>query len=258
MTLDVPSDLQLSLLEFIANMSAENYDEVPNDLVKLGFVPASKLDELRKSGLTVGLTKFLSVAAQGGGPSGTMKRIVAQNKEKYGPELLAKYGTLDSPEAVKERQRRFREDWQKDMAEKALEEGGTASTTANMTAKIEEMQKENPNFFAIPDYFLYMSRAFATLEGIGLSSDADYAILKECFPYLAKRLLSDDSERARGALRTLLYGADGAELNLAKLEDVAQGLESYTVSTSSAQLVRLLLSSFRAESLCCINVFDIL
>merc|ERR1719486_1383080 len=139
MTLDVPSDLQLSLLEFIANMSAENYDEVPNDLVKLGFVPASKLDELRKSGLTVGLTKFLSVAAQGGGPSGTMKRIVAQNKEKYGPELLAKYGTLDSPEAVKERQRRFREDWQKDMAEDALSRtggggggGGGGGTTADL------------------------------------------------------------------------------------------------------------------------------
>ena len=42
MTLDVPSDLQLLLLEFIANMSAENYEEVPNDVVKLGFVPASK------------------------------------------------------------------------------------------------------------------------------------------------------------------------------------------------------------------------
>ena len=29
MTLDVPADLQLSLLEFIANLSAENYEEVP-------------------------------------------------------------------------------------------------------------------------------------------------------------------------------------------------------------------------------------
>ena len=43
--------------------------------------------------------------------------------------------------------------------------------------------------------------------------------------------------------------------NLDRAEwDVAQGLESYTVSTSSAQLVRLLLSSFRADSLSCTNV----
>ena len=77
-----------------------------------------------------------------------------------------------------------------------------------------------------------MSRAFATLEGIGLSSDPNYSILSECFPYLAKRLLSDDSPRARGALRTLLYGT-GDELNLQKLRDVTTGLEAYTSSTAS-------------------------
>ena len=106
------------------------------------------------------------------------------------------------------------------------------STTADITGKIEEMQKQNSNVFAIPDYFVYMSRAFATLEGIGLSADPDYAILQECFPYLAKRLLSDDSPRARGALRTLLYG-QGEELNLDQLQKVTQGLESYTTSTAS-------------------------
>merc|ERR1712185_385823 len=37
MTLDVPTDLQLSLLEFISNLSAENYEDVPDDLVNLGF-----------------------------------------------------------------------------------------------------------------------------------------------------------------------------------------------------------------------------
>ena len=110
--------------------------------------------------------------------------------------------------------------------------GPATSTTADITGKIEEMQKQNSNVFAIPDYFVYMSRAFATLEGIGLSSDPDYAILQECFPYLAKRLLSDDSPRARGALRTLLYG-QGEELNLDQLQKVTQGLESYTTSTAS-------------------------
>ena len=30
------------------------------------------------------------------------------------------------------------------------------------------MQQQNADVFAIPDYFVYMSRAFATLEGIGL------------------------------------------------------------------------------------------
>eukprot|EP00961_Rhodomonas_salina_P041938 563882-Rhodomonas_salina.1 len=124
------------------------------------------------------------------------------------------------------------------MAEDAMARGGSpSSATADLTMKIEQMQQNNADVFAIPDYFVYMSRAFSTLEGIGLGSDSNYSILKECFPYLAKRLLSDDSPRAQGALRMLLYGT-GDELNLAKLQEVTSGLESYTVSTSSVESSR--------------------
>lgn len=231
MVLDVKKDLQLSLLEFIADLSADEYDRVPDDLVKLGFIPEDKIQELRDSGLTYSIATMLQLAAEGGGPSGTMKRMVQKNKDKYA-DALARFDDLDSPEATKERQRLFREDWAKDQAEDALKRGAS-STTADITSKVEELQSQNADVFAVPDYFLYMSRAFATLEGIGLSSDENYAILKECFPYLAKRLLSDDSPRARGALRTLLYGADGTELKLDKLRDVADGLQSYTSSTVS-------------------------
>eukprot|EP00536_Pseudo-nitzschia_multiseries_P000003 jgi/Psemu1/177887/e_gw1.2.292.1 len=147
MVLDVPNDLQLSLLEFIADLNAENYEDVPDDLVKLKFVPEDKIDDLRNSGLTVGIAKMLTLAAEG---------------------------------------------------------ASSTSTTMDLTTKIESMRQQNTDVFAIPDYFVYMSRAFATLEGIGLSSDENYSILKECYPYLAKRLISDDSPRARKALRTLL------------------------------------------------------
>eukprot|EP01083_Nonionella_stella_P089460 249609_1 len=113
------------------------------------------------------------------------------------------------------------------------------STTMDVTMKIEQMQEQNADVFAIPDYFVYMSRAFSTLEGIGLSSDSNYSILKECYPYLAKRLLSDDSPRARGALRTLLYGSSSDKgdevLDLSKLQELSVGLESYTTSTSSVE-----------------------
>ena len=53
----------------------------------------------------------------------------------------------------------------------------------------------------------YVSRAFSTLEGIGLSINEDYSILQECYPYLAKRLLTDNSPRARNALQAMLYGS---------------------------------------------------
>jgi predicted unusual protein kinase regulating ubiquinone biosynthesis (AarF/ABC1/UbiB family) len=231
MCLDVPQDLQLSLLEFIANLQGQNYEQLPDDLVKLGFVPKDKLDELRASGLTYGLAQTVRLAAEGGGPKGAMERLVAENK--------AKYRAADGSELpTKERQRRFREDWKKEMAKDSLGRTGTGtSTTADITQKLEQMQQENANVFAIPEYFIYMSRAFATLEGIGLSSDSNYSILSECFPYLAKRLLSDNSPRAQGALRTLLYGT-GDELNLSKLQEITAGLETYTTSTSSVESSR--------------------
>eukprot|EP00535_Pseudo-nitzschia_heimii_P010368 CAMPEP_0197193652 /NCGR_PEP_ID=MMETSP1423-20130617/27680_1 /TAXON_ID=476441 /ORGANISM="Pseudo-nitzschia heimii, Strain UNC1101" /LENGTH=780 /DNA_ID=CAMNT_0042646895 /DNA_START=479 /DNA_END=2821 /DNA_ORIENTATION=+ len=247
MVLDVPNDLQLSLLEFIADLNAGNYEDVPDDLVKLKFVPEDKIDDLRTSGLTVGIAKMLTLAAEGGGPKGAMKRMVEQNKVKYA-EALKDFDDLDSEEARKVRQKLFREDWNRAMAEDASSREDVSthletpsditaatSTTLDLTTKIESMRQQNTDVFAIPDYFVYMSRAFATLEGIGLSSNKNYSILQECYPYLAKRLLSDDSPRARKALKTLLYGKNGKELNLTKLQELSKGLESYTTSTSSVE-----------------------
>jgi len=37
----------------------------------------------------------------------------------------------------------------------------------------------------LPPYFVLILRAFGTLEGLGLSVDENYAILDECFPYVA-------------------------------------------------------------------------
>jgi len=291
MVINVPTDLQLSLLEFITNLNAKNYEEVPNDLVKLQFVPPNKLVELRQSGLTVGIGQMLNLAAQGGGPKGAMQRMVAENKEKYRDAIQTQLGPevdFDSKEATQLRQQLFQSDWRQSMAEDSLSrdidsnnddkdvDGSStvtattsttttatemmtattsppaASTTIDLTTKIESLRQQNTDVFAIPDYFVYMSRAFATLEGIGLSSNANYSILQECYPYLAKRLLCDDSPRARNALRTLLYGTSNNSnnnnsshtgnnnnnrrheiLDLTKFQELSEGLQSYTTSTSS-------------------------
>ena len=240
MVINVPEDLQLSLLEFIADLNAKNYEDVPDDLVKLQFVPASKIDELRESGLTVAIANMLSLAAEGGGPKGSMQRMVALNKEKYADELKD-FDDLDSKEATQLRQKLFREDWKKQMAEDALLRGNdnqasaSTSTTMDVTMKIEEMQEQNADVFAIPDYFVYMSRAFGTLEGIGLEYDSNYSILQECYPYLAKRLITDDSPRARKSLRMLIYGKDNEQLDLSKVEELTNGFEKYTSSTASVK-----------------------
>ena len=46
--------------------------------------------------------------------------------------------------------------------------------------------------FVIPPYFALILRAFAVLEGIGLEHDPQYAIVNECYPYISKRLITDD------------------------------------------------------------------
>lgn len=56
--------------------------------------------------------------------------------------------------------------------------------------------------------------AFSALEGLGLQLDEQYSIVNECFPYLARRLLTEDSDRMHKMLRTFLYGKDGRYLKV--------------------------------------------
>lgn len=127
---------------------------------------------------------------------------------------------------------------------------------------MEEMSKRNRELFSLPPYVLYVARAFSTLEGIGLSVDENYAIVQECYPYLAQRLFTDRSPRAKGALRAMLglaeedcasipdqsalaivqagtrgehaassFTAKGA-LSPGKLIEMSEGFASYTAATA--------------------------
>jgi predicted unusual protein kinase regulating ubiquinone biosynthesis (AarF/ABC1/UbiB family) len=59
-----------------------------------------------------------------------------------------------------------------------------------MTDDIAKISKDY--IFVIPPYFALILRAFSVLEGIGLEVDPDYSIVNACYPYLSKRLLTDD------------------------------------------------------------------
>lgn len=87
-----------------------------------------------------------------------------------------------------------------------------ASSITGITMKIEDLQRENSDAFVIPEWFLYTSRAFLTLEGISLQADPDFSIIKSCFPYIAKRLIGDDAPRSQAALKNMIYG-EGEHIN---------------------------------------------
>jgi len=143
---DVPRLCGVALNAYLTMLldNAKNY-EAENKIEE--YEAENKIEELRQSGLTVAIANMLSLAAGGGGPKGAMQRMVAQNKERYA-EALAEFDDLDSKEATEVRQRLFREDWNRQMAEDALSRGdkdslGTTFTTVDVTMKIEQMQEQN-------------------------------------------------------------------------------------------------------------------
>ncbi|MCO5553207.1 hypothetical protein L7F22_006728 [Adiantum nelumboides] len=78
----------------------------------------------------------------------------------------------------------------------------------------------------IPPYFAMILRAFSILEGIGLKNNPNYIIIDECYPYICKRLLTDDSPRARTALKYFLYGKR-AQLDARRVEAILKGFQSF-------------------------------
>lgn len=83
MTLDIENDLQYSLLEYVAHLTAQDYDRLPEDLAALGFLKSDKVDFARRSGILEPLKYFLKQASEGGGANGVRDRIFAEYREKY-------------------------------------------------------------------------------------------------------------------------------------------------------------------------------
>eukprot|EP00667_Euglena_gracilis_P008140 EG_transcript_8229 len=218
MTTTVPPNLQYALLDYITHIISEDFEKLPTDFVNLGFLKPEKEEEIRKSGTLAPLTYMLQQLSAGGGPKKVRERIFEEYRQKYPGKTDVELRV----EMKAEMKARIEEERRKQGVD-----------VGSITYKVEELQAQNRTAFRIPAYFLYISRAFATLEGIGLSIDENYAILKECYPYLARRLLSDTSPRAEAALRCLLYGPSGS-LKPSNLQRLARGFSQYSKSTSAA------------------------
>mmetsp|Transcript_15009 Transcript_15009/g.34170 ORF Transcript_15009/g.34170 Transcript_15009/m.34170 type:complete len:585 (-) Transcript_15009:2022-3776(-) len=83
MTLDIDPNLQYSLLEYVAHLTADDYDHLPEDLTKLGFLAPDKLEFARRSGVLEPLKYFLKQVGQGGGAQRFRERIMSEYREKY-------------------------------------------------------------------------------------------------------------------------------------------------------------------------------
>eukprot|EP00775_Hariotina_reticulata_P007498 gene7498-7708_t len=106
--------------------------------------------------------------------------------------------------------------------------GGGGATKLNIDAVMAELEDLGSSYpFSIPPFFALILRAFSVIEGIALAVDPDYSIVQECFPYLARRLLSDDDPRVHKALRDVLYG-NKSRLDVDRLLRLSDAFSSYT------------------------------
>eukprot|EP00879_Flechtneria_rotunda_P016505 GHRR01017273.1.p1 GENE.GHRR01017273.1~~GHRR01017273.1.p1 ORF type:complete len:546 (+),score=179.00 GHRR01017273.1:232-1869(+) len=78
--------------------------------------------------------------------------------------------------------------------DQALEGGGAKNINfQELASDLAQITFDYP--FRIPPYFALIIRAIGVLEGIALVGDPEFALVDEAYPYIAKRLLTDNSPR---------------------------------------------------------------
>ncbi|KIY91538.1 Uncharacterized protein MNEG_16426 [Monoraphidium neglectum] len=75
--------------------------------------------------------------------------------------------------------------------------------------------------FSVPPYMSLLARAVATLEGIALLGDPQYQMVAQAYPFVARKVLRNDSSGAGQLLRDMLYDSQG-QLRPARLSALLQ------------------------------------
>ncbi|ONK79582.1 uncharacterized protein A4U43_C01F7840 [Asparagus officinalis] len=115
--------------------------------------------------------------------------------------------------------------------DQALEGGGAKNINfQDLAADLAQITFDYP--FRIPPYFALIIRAIGVLEGIALVGNSEFAIVDEAYPYVAQRLLTDESPRLRSALRYTIYGKSGV-FDAERFIDVMQAFENFITAAKS-------------------------
>jgi len=168
-------------------LQARDYDKCLQDLVNLEFIPAGIVDDKEARDIVV-------------------------------PSLASTLSTLyEEGGDLQSKRTKF-------LAQR--EEMQASGKLDKLRSQLQDISKKYGSF-RLPPYFTLIIRAFSTLEGLGLKSNADFAIVKECFPYIARRMLTDDSSRMRDALRSYLYKGR-TRIALQRVDELADGFSTFT------------------------------
>lgn len=115
--------------------------------------------------------------------------------------------------------------------DQALEGGGAKNINfQELASDLAQITFDYP--FRIPPYFALIIRAIGVLEGIALVGNPEFALVDEAYPYIAQRLLTDESPRLRSALRYTIYGKSGV-FDAERFIDVMQAFENFIEAAKS-------------------------
>lgn len=111
----------------------------------------------------------------------------------------------------------------------------------SITDQLSQVMYEFP--FRVPAYYALIIRSLVTLEGIAINVDPNFKVLSKAYPYVAKRLLTDESPQLRGSLQDLLFKEGSFRWN--RLENLlrnARSSQDYDINQVLNQTVDFLFS----------------
>lgn len=107
--------------------------------------------------------------------------------------------------------------------------GGTGKASdinfAQLQAELDEISRENILRFSTPAFFTVIIRSLTILEGVALSIDKNFRLVRGAYPYVLSQLLNpEDKERQPEALQRLLVrlltvNGEGQEIEWERLRD---------------------------------------
>lgn len=183
----ISPEKRVAFIEYIMHVQAKMYDECLQDLVNLEFLPQGIAND-------------------------------KEAREVIVPGLVDTLAILyEGSGDMREQQKKF---------EKQRDELQATGKLEVLRAKLQDISKKHGSF-KLPGYMTLIIRAFATLEGVGLKTDGQFNMIKECFPYVARRLLTDDSLRIRDSLKAYLYKG-GKRISVARIDELASSFGNFT------------------------------
>lgn len=232
---NIEPDKRFAILEYIVHLIGRDYAAVPRDLLALGFIPPNKTIAMEDEGVIRVLADVFRALAKGGGAKGVQSSLAESGFNKETAEEARRQ--IAERRAASGDSGATRSAMAAASAAAAVsgDSSASGSRVEGLATELARIQETYGNLFQIPTYFALILRSFSILEGIGLSTDPDYSIAQECYPYVARRLLTDRSPRARDALESLVYGPDGGRrLDTKRVRQLSDAFLKYAPTATLA------------------------